>query len=321
MKNEDECKGEGGLLGGKPLSRREFIELAGIAGAVIGIGGGLGGLISACGGSPTTTISSAGSAAVSAATTVAASGTASGSLVFAKDNFTEATKTVTTADGDKEVTYRAYQHIAYVTNPVDANYQSLNVSVPVKIAGAAVDATNAPILFDIGVGGYMSSSNTGGGSTGGGPTGAAGASGGLPAGATPPSGAKGGGAGGMGGVVSNADLALAAGYVVVSPGCRGRDNVTSDGKYYGKAPAAIVDLKSAVKYVRSNKGVIPGNTDWIISNGTSAGGALSALLGASGDSDLYATYFKDLGAADASDAIFGSACYCPITDLDHADSA
>ena len=323
MKYEDECREEQDLLAGKSLSRREFIKLAGIAGAVIGIGGGLSGLISACGGSSTTATSTvAGATVASTATTVAAAGAASGSLVFAKNKFTEATKTVPTADGDKEVTYRAYQHIAYVANPADANYQSLNVSVPVKIAGAAVDATNAPILFDIGVGGYMSVSNTGSGSTGGGaPTGAAGAGGGLPAGATPPSGAKGGGAGGMGGMVSNADLALAAGYVVVSPGCRGRDNVTSDGKYYGKAPAAIVDLKSAVRYVRSNKGVIPGNTDWIISNGTSAGGALSALLGASGDSDLYASYFKELGAADASDAIFGTAAYCPITDLDHADVA
>ncbi len=56
-----------------------------------------------------------------------------------------------------------------------------------------------------------------------------------------------------------------------------------------------------------------------VSTGTSAGGALSALLGASGDSDLYQPYFDELGAADASDAIYASACYCPITDLDHAD--
>jgi hypothetical protein len=76
-----------------------------------------------------------------------------------------------------------------------------------------------------------------------------------------------------------------------------------------------------VRYVKSNKGVIPGNTDWIISNGTSAGGGLSSLLAASGDSDLYTSYLKDLGAADASDAIFGCAAFCPITDLEHADMA
>ena len=257
--------------------------------------------------------------------------------MFPKNTFTEETKTVTTSDGDKEISYRLYKHLAYVANPVDANYQSLDVSVPVKIAETAVDASSAPILFDIGVGGYMSSANTAdgsggmtgapGGATGGSLPSGAGPSGSLPSGGTLPAGTGGptGGAlpagGSGGGQVSNADLALAAGYVVVSPGCRGRDNVTADGKYYGKAPAAIVDLKAAVKYVRSNKGVIPGNTDWIFSNGTSAGGALSALLAASGGSDLYTPYFKELGAADASDAIFGCAAYCPITDLEHADMA
>jgi len=102
-------------------------------------------------------------------------------------------------------------------------------------------------------------------------------------------------------------------------GCRGRDNKAADGTYYGKAPAAIVDLKAAVRYLRHNKGVMPGNTDKIISVGCSAGGALSALLGASGNSPLYDSYFKEIGAADAADHIFASACYSPITDLEHAD--
>ncbi len=61
-----------------------------------------------------------------------------------------------TSAGEKKVTYRSYMHIPYVANPVDKDYQSLNVSVPVEIDGKAVDAENAPILFDIGVGGYMS---------------------------------------------------------------------------------------------------------------------------------------------------------------------
>jgi hypothetical protein len=78
----------------------------------------------------------------------------------------------------------------------------------------------------------------------------------------------------------NGNLALAAGYVVVSRGCHGRDNV-SGGTHYGKAPAAIVDLKAAVRYIGYNKGVIPGNVDRIIPSG---GSALSALLDASGNS-------------------------------------
>lgn len=58
-----------------------------------------------------------------------------------------------------------------------------------------------------------------------------------------------------------------------------------------------------------------------MSSGTSAGGALSALLGASGDSELYAAELASIGAADVSDAIFASGDWCPITDLEHADMA
>lgn len=216
-------------------------------------------------------------------------------LLFPRDNFTVETKTVKTSAGEKKVTYRSYMHIPYVANPVDKDFESMNVSVPFEVDGVVIDAINAPILFVIGVGGYMSVNNMRGGF--GGP---------------PASGNR---------VSSNTDLALAAGYVVVSPGCRGRDNKATDGTYYGKAPAAIVDLKAAVRYIRHNKGVIPGNVNWIFSTGVSAGGALSALLGSSGNSQLYDSYLKEIGAADAKDNIFGSACFCPITDLEHADGA
>lgn len=139
---------------------------------------------------------------------------------------------------------------------------------------------------------------------------------------TPPNGVIGGVPGGnSSGVSRNTDLALAAGYVVVEPGCRGRDNQAADGTYYGKASTAIVDLKSAIRYIRHNTGIMPGNPDWIISTGVSAGGALSALLGASGNSHLYDAYFQELGAADEEDRIYASADFCPITDLDHADLA
>jgi acetyl esterase/lipase len=127
--------------------------------------------------------------------------------------------------------------------------------------------------------------------------------------------------GGTNRLSGNADLALAAGYVVVSPGCRGRDNKAADGTYFGKAPAAIVDLKAAVRYLRHNDGRMPGNAERIVSTGVSAGGALSALLGSSGNSPLFDPYVKEIGAADSPDDIFASACFCPITDLDHADMA
>ncbi|MEV0091991.1 subtype B tannase [Streptomyces sp. NPDC050738] len=245
-----------------------------------------------------------------------------GSLAFDKDAYTTITTTITTDDGDVEVEYHFYKAITYVTAPVDEQYQCLNVSVPVKIAGKAVDASHAPIIFANSVGGYMPSDVStadgvgGGGMTGGGPPG------GGTGGGTGGGGAGGGTGGGTGGgMVSLGKLGIAAGYVVVEPGARGRTLTNSAGEYYGTAPAAIVDLKAAVRYVRANKGRIPGNTDRIVSTGTSAGGALSSLLGASGDSRIYAKYLKELGAADAGDAIFATGAWCPITDLEHADGA
>ncbi|WP_406011408.1 subtype B tannase [Streptomyces sp. NBC_00637] len=254
-----------------------------------------------------------------------------GALAFDPDAYTKLTTTVTdTAGVEHSVTYHFWKAITYVTKPVDAAYQSLVVSVPVEIDGTAVDASNAPILFANSVGGYMPSSvadatGIGAGGMGGGggaPSGApsSSASAGASAAASAP-GANGNTNATGGALASNQLLALAAGYVVVEPGARGRTNKNAAGEYYGVAPAAIVDLKAAVRYVRANKGVIPGDTDRIVSAGTSAGGALSSLLGASGDSPLYAEYLEELGAADASDAIFATGAWCPITDLEHADGS
>ncbi len=241
-------------------------------------------------------------------------------LRFDPEDYTTLTKVITTDAGERSVTYRFWKAVPYVARPVDVAYQSLNVSLPVEIDGVAVNATNAPILFANSVGGYMPSSVADAEGIGG--------SGGRPMG--PPPGMGGGmteapsGSNAMlsrGRMVSNAELALAAGYVVVEPGARGRTLVDASGVYYGVAPAAIVDLKAAVRYVRANAGRIPGDTDRIVSSGVSAGGALSALLGASGDSPLYAGPLAELGAAEASDAIFAVGAWCPITDLENADMA
>jgi hypothetical protein len=229
-------------------------------------------------------------------------------LLFPKDNFSLKSRTIATAAGDKRVTYRSYLHVPYVASPVDGAYQSLNVYAPVQVDGVDVDMLRAPILFAIGVGGYMSCNNARQDIDG-----PAQDAPGLPPGKQPPA--------NLNRPVTNVELALAAGIVVVTPGCRGRDNRAADGTYYGKAPAAIVDLKAAVRYLRHNRGVVPGNVDWIISTGVSAGGALAALLGASGNSELYEPYLKEIGAAEAEDHIAGSACFCPITDLEHADGA
>ena len=79
----------------------------------------------------------------------------------------------------------------------------------------------------------------------------------------------------------------------------------------GKAPAFIVDYKAAVRYLRHNRKNLPaGDTEKIISNGTSAGGALSALLGATGNAEEYEPYLREIGAADERDDIFASNDYC-----------
>ncbi|MDR6974739.1 hypothetical protein J2X68_001417 [Streptomyces sp. 3330] len=263
--------------------------------------------------------------------TSASPSSAAGPLAFDPDAYTKLTTTVTDTAGDEHsVTYHFWKAITYVAKPVDATYQSLNVSVPVEIDGTAVDASDAPILFANSVGGYMPSSvadatgigagGMGGGAPAGAPSAGASASASASAGASAP-GANGNTNATGGALSSNQLLALAAGYVVVEPGARGRTLKNSAGEYYGVAPAAIVDLKAAVRYVRANKGVIPGDTDRIVSAGTSAGGALSSLLGASGDSPLYDAYLAELGAADASDAIFATGAWCPITDLEHADGS
>lgn len=259
------------------------------------------------------------------------SASAPDSLVFDPDGYTELTTTVTdTAGTDHEVKYHFWKAITYVAKPVDEKYQSLNVSVPVEIDGVAVDASDAPILLANTVGGYMPSTvteATGVGASGA-PVGGGGGAGGGTASSSPAPGASASAPGANGNTNANGGalntnqyLALGAGYVVVEPGARGRTLKNSAGEYYGVAPAVIVDLKAAVRYIRANKGRIPGDTDRIVSAGTSAGGAVSALLGASGDSPLYDKYLEELGAADASDAIFATGTWCPITDLEHADGS
>ena len=123
---------------------------------------------------------------------------------------------------------------------------------------------------------------------------------------------------------------LSEGLVYVYPGCRGRANGTnSDGSSFaGGAPWGCVDLKAAIRCVRYNADVLPGDTEKVVAFGMSGGGAQTAVLGASGDSALYTPYLEAIGAvmqddngSDISDALFGAMCWCPITELDVADEA
>ena len=76
--------------------------------------------------------------------------------------------------------------------------------------------------------------------------------------------------------------ALAEGYVVAIPGSRGRNSKVGT-TWTGRAPAAILDLKAAIRYLRHFDKEMLGNAEKIITDGTSAGGAMSALMGATGN--------------------------------------
>lgn len=198
----------------------------------------------------------------------------------------------------QSIAVRAYLAVPYVSKPVDAQYQIMNIYVPeAYFQGAQVsgfDARTAPVFFPNQVGGYMPGK----------PGTAQSSTQGLQAGKP-----------------STIAAALLQGFVVASPGARGRTLKDPSGAFTGKAPAAIVDLKAAVRYLRWNASVLPGNMEKIISNGTSAGGALSALLGTSGNSADYEPYLQALGAAPGRDDIFAVSAYCPITNLENADAA
>ena len=190
----------------------------------------------------------------------------------------------------KKVKYRAYENIVYVKKPVNKEYQNMNIYIPEEyFKNSSIgnyNSTNAPIFFPNTVGEYMpGKADTVG----------------L----------------GRDGKANSLSYALSK----VAPGARGRTLKDKNGNYTGKAPAAIVDLKAAVKYLYFNDEIMPGDANKIISNGTSAGGALSALLGATGNSEDYLPYLTELGAADTRDDIFAVSAYCPITNLENADSA
>ena len=128
---------------------------------------------------------------------------------------------------------------------------------------------------------------------------------------------------------SNANTGyLKEGFVHISVGARSRnaDNGT------GKMPAPVVDQKAAVRYLRLNDAVIPGDKERIVSLGSSGGGQMSSILGATGNMDEYYPYLYEIGAAGIElvggeyvstirDDIFASMCYCPIVDLNNADLA
>ncbi|MDR2118307.1 MAG: alpha/beta hydrolase [Tannerellaceae bacterium] len=179
------------------------------------------------------------------------------------------------------VKFRAYEKLYFVSSVEDSAYQYLHFFVP-ELPDCNVQ--KAPVFLRTYIGGYAASK------------------------AVFPSPDDAGG------------YALREGFVVVIPGSRGR-NSKAGGILTGKAPAGLLDLKAAVRFLRYNDKQMPGDAEKIVTDGTSAGGAMSALLGATGNNPLYEPYLKKMGAAQARDDVFATVCYCPITDLEHADMA
>lgn len=102
------------------------------------------------------------------------------------------------------------------------------------------------------------------------------------------------------------------GFVYVFSGCRG----INEG-----VPSGVTDLKAAIRYIRYCDDEIAGSAESIFVYGMSGGGAQAAILGASGDSELYEPYLEKIGAVQGvSDAVAGSMDWCPITDLDTANA-
>ena len=200
-------------------------------------------------------------------------------------------QSMTMPDG-RTIRYTAYEGLFFVGNVEDSTYQTMNVYVP---EGAT---QQTPIFLRTYVGGYMASA------------------------ASRPKASDASG------------RALEEGYVVAIPGSRGRQSTVvatrSDKKagvkkgqtvYTGRAPKALLDLKAAVRYLRYFDQQMPGDAEKIITDGTSAGGAMSSLMGATGNNPAYEPMLAEMGAAPTRDDVFASVCFCPITDLDHADMA
>lgn len=226
-------------------------------------------------------------------------------LIFNSENY----KVETCSMDESSTTFRAFKEIVYCANPVDP-IQKMNIFVPeVYYQGETINGYSlhtAPIFMPNTVGGYMP-----------GPADEPGKD--------------------FLGRINSIFRALQHGYVVVSVGVRGRtsgmrskeffvgsktgDISSENEKMVGRAPALVVDMKAAIRYLRYNKERIPGNTECIITNGTSAGGALSAMIGSSGNNSDYETYLKEIGAVEERDDILAASCYCPIHNLENADTA
>lgn len=196
-------------------------------------------------------------------------------------------------------TYWYVTDLCYVESPVDSAYQTMSIFVPAEYMKHGLSRKivfthkkvngftekTAPILFDCGSTDYSENKSS----------------------------------------VSADAQAIKDGFIYVSVGHRGKGTtaIGTDGKTYydGKSPWGLIDLKSAIRYLRFNDEALPGSADRIVT--TDGGGdAMSALLACSANDPVYDKYLKTEGAiTSVGDEVYASNCLSPAINLANADSA
>ena len=167
--------------------------------------------------------------------------------------------------------------VYYCTNPVATNYQSLGIYIPeeymtctsssgtytcaINSSGTkgSYSASNAPLVMPVNTSGYSAMK-------------------------TPTSYSY--------STVSNF---LEKGIIYIYAGCRGR--YEGGESYIAGAPWGVTDLKAAIRFLRYNSDLIPGDLNRIYTFGHSGGGSQSCLMGVTGNSDLFKDYLSEIGAA------------------------
>lgn len=143
------------------------------------------------------------------------------------------------------------EDVPYTERPTSPRYQQLSIFVPAPYMSApgVVDeqgrfgpytSRTVPVVFENNSAGYMQMPHTW-----------------------------------LGGPRCYAEQYLERGFVYVTCGCRGRESRDAEGRLTGKSPAALVDLKTALRFLRHHRAQLPGDWERVVSAGWSAGGAMS----------------------------------------------
>lgn len=124
--------------------------------------------------------------------------------------------------------------------------------------------------------------------------------------------------------------------ILVSYGARSRMDPPVEGKYRGHAPAPMSDTKAAIRFLKQNQvhGGVPGDPERVVVTGMSGGGALTAIIAASGNSSDYFESLAQLGAlgiertgdgfrsdAVVGDDVFATLSSAPMIEQDVASQA